>query len=156
VSITSKISYLHDIIRKAIFEALFSFRVSTWKKCGWSKKIICLALSENAVLYNTCKNRFQSDENLKIEHPCKKGVAMHLMGSKGRDPLCVPLNVRNAHVHHFILVWHSITTKMKWCTRALRTLSGTHSSTDITSIFETAILSAICDMHVVSHTLKWN
>jgi len=36
---------------------------------------------------------------------------------------CVPLNVRNARVHHFILVWHSITTKMKWSTRAL---NGTH------------------------------
>jgi len=39
---------------------------------------------------------------------------------------CVPLNVRNARVHHFILVWHAITMKMKWCSRALRTLSGMH------------------------------
>jgi len=38
VNITCKISYTRDIVRKAIFETLPSFRVSTWKKRGWSKR----------------------------------------------------------------------------------------------------------------------
>jgi len=57
------------------------------KNVAEAKEMICSALSEKAVSYSTCKRWFQSNEHLKTEHPCKKGVAMHLIGSEGCDPL---------------------------------------------------------------------
>jgi len=53
-------NYTHDVVRKATFEVLPSFRVSTKKNTAKAKEMICSALSENAegVIYQAINQKF--------------------------------------------------------------------------------------------------
>jgi len=80
---------------------------------------------------------------------------------------CVPFNVRNARVHYFIFVVIECQTRMKWCTQALRTLSGTlehilleaarSSRKAWSDTRETALYRSTCFLSLAPHAIGcWN
>jgi len=86
---TYKISCTRDVVRKATFEALLSFRVSTWKKVAEAKEMNYSDLYSFVwkTLYRTAhvKNGSNSFEREISTFKIVNALVNQLVGSKGRD-----------------------------------------------------------------------